>query len=123
MSFKSSGVPQGIAMPSRRRFVQGLAAGGAIAGLGLWPRASWAQTAQAMPTLRGTEFDLSIGETLVNYTGSTRPAVTINGTVPGPLLRIGHAVAERQSQEAIDLFEVRRRLGGAGEEIDSSGFH
>ena len=87
MSFKSSGVPQGIAMPSRRRFVQGLAAGGAIAGLGLWPRASWAQTAQTMPTLRGTEFDLSIGETLVNYTGSTRPAVTINGTVPGPLLR------------------------------------
>ena len=87
MSFKSSGVPQGIAMPSRRRFVQGLAAGGAVAGLGLWPRASWAQTANAMPTLRGTEFDLSIGETLVNYTGSTRPAVTINGTVPGPLLR------------------------------------
>ena len=87
MSFKSSGVPQGIAMPSRRRFVQGLAAGGAVAGLGLWPRASWAQTAHAMPTLRGTEFDLSIGETLVNYTGSTRPAVTINGTVPGPLLR------------------------------------
>ena len=40
-----------------------------------------------MPTLRGTEFDLSIGETLVNYTGQTRPAVTINGTVPGPLLR------------------------------------
>ena len=87
MSFKSTGVPQGIAMPSRRRFVQGLAAGGAVAGLGLWPRASWAQTAHAMPTLRGTEFDLSIGETLVNYTGSTRPAVTINGTVPGPLLR------------------------------------
>jgi CopA family copper-resistance protein len=87
MSFKSSGVPQGIAMPSRRRFVQGLAAGGAIAGLGLWPRASWAQTAQTMPTLRGTEFNLIIGETLVNYTGSTRPAVTINGTVPGPLLR------------------------------------
>ena len=87
MSFKSTGVPQGIAMPSRRRFVQGLAAGGAVAGLGLWPRASWAQTAHAMPTLRGTEFDLSIGETLVNFTGQTRPAVTINGTIPGPLLR------------------------------------
>ena len=28
--------------PSRRRFVQGLAAGGAIAGLGLWPKPSWA---------------------------------------------------------------------------------
>ncbi|MES2858635.1 MAG: copper resistance system multicopper oxidase [Pseudomonadota bacterium] len=87
MSSKYPGAPQGIAMSSRRRFVQGLAAGGAVAGLGLWPHAGWAQAAQSMPVLRGTEFDLSIGETLVNYTGRTRPAVTINGTVPGPLLR------------------------------------
>ncbi len=87
MSSKYPGAPQGIAMSSRRRFVQGLAAGGAVAGLGLWPHAGWAQAAQSMPVLRGTKFDLSIGETLVNYTGRTRPAVTINGTVPGPLLR------------------------------------
>ena len=117
MSFKSTGVPQGIAMPSRRRFVQGLAAGGAVAGLGLWPRASWAQTAHAMPTLRGTEFDLSIGETLVNYTGSTRPAVTINGTVPGPLLRwtednfgldhLGYAGAPGLATFGSDVFGVR----------------
>ena len=87
MSFKYPGVSPGIAMPSRRRFVQGLAAGGAVAGLGLWPQTGWAQQSRKMPVLRGTEFDLSVGETLVNYTGQTRPAVTINGTLPGPLLR------------------------------------
>jgi hypothetical protein len=27
---------------ARRRFVQGQALGGVVAGLGLWPRASWA---------------------------------------------------------------------------------
>ena len=77
----------GIAMPSRRRFVQGLAAGGAIAGLGLWPRAGWASNTATMPTLAGTEFDLHVGETLVNYTGRVRPAITINGSLPSPLLR------------------------------------
>jgi len=87
MSFKYPGVSPGIAMPSRRRFVQGLATGGALAGLGLWPQTGWAQQSRKMPVLRGTEFDLSVGETLVNYTGQTRPAVTINGTLPGPLLR------------------------------------
>ena len=88
MSSTFSGLPHGIAMPSRRRFVQGLAGGGALAGLGLWPKASWALRAPGqMEVLAGTAFDLSVGETLVNYTGRTRPAVTINGTLPGPLLR------------------------------------
>ncbi len=76
-----------LPMPSRRRFVQGLAAGGAIAGLGLWPRAGWASNTATMPTLAGTDFDLHVGETLVNYTGSVRPAITINGSLPSPLLR------------------------------------
>ena len=76
-----------LAMPSRRQFVQGLAAGGAVAGLGLWPRAGWASDAASMPTLTGTDFDLHVGETLVNYTGRTRPAITINGSLPSPLLR------------------------------------
>lgn len=73
---------------SRRRFVQGLAAGGAILGFGLWPRQSWALRSPGQPeVLTGTQYDLSIGETLVNYTGNTRPAITINGSVPGPVLR------------------------------------
>ena len=74
--------------PSRRCFVQGLAAGGAVAGLGLWPRTSWAMKSPGQLTvLTGTEFDLGIGETLVNFTGRTRPAITVNGSLPAPLLR------------------------------------
>lgn len=84
-SFRHAGGPIGL---SRRRFVQGLAAGGAVAGLGLWPRPSWAVNTQGLPNvLSGTEFDLTIGETPVNFTGATRPAITVNGSIPAPLLR------------------------------------
>jgi CopA family copper-resistance protein len=89
MSSESSGRgPHGAFQPSRRRFVQGLAAGGAVAGLGLWPRPTWALTSPGHANvLAGTEFDLVIGETLMNFTGRTRPAVTVNGSLPGPILR------------------------------------
>jgi len=77
-----------LAQPSRRRFVQGLAAGGAIAGLGLWPRATWALQSAGLPTvLTGTEFDLRIGETPMNFTGRARTAITVNDSLPAPLLR------------------------------------
>lgn len=73
---------------ARRRFVQGLAAGGAVAGLGLWPRPSWALKGEGeQNVLTGTEFDLSIGETPMNFTGRTRPAITVNGSLPAPILR------------------------------------
>ncbi|RCS29919.1 copper resistance system multicopper oxidase [Rhodanobacter denitrificans] len=74
---------------SRRRFVQGLALGGAAAGLGLLrPASAWALTSPGQPTaLGGTDFALDIVETPVNYTGKTRLATTINGGIPGPLLR------------------------------------
>ena len=90
MSFDASGRHPGDPIrSSRRRFVQGLAAGGAVASLGLWARPDWALAAgpgQA-GVLSGTEFDLTIGETPMNFTGRTRPAVTVNGSVPAPLLR------------------------------------
>ena len=67
---------------SRRTFVKGLALpllGGysALAQSGRRPQ----------EVLRGTSFDLSIGESPMNFTGSTRIAQTINGSIPGPLLR------------------------------------
>ena len=59
--------------------------------LGLAP---WAAHAQAAPTatgtapeLRGREFDLTVAETPVNFTGKPRVATTINGSIPGPTLR------------------------------------
>ncbi|MBS0193031.1 MAG: copper resistance system multicopper oxidase [Proteobacteria bacterium] len=74
--------------PSRRRFVQGLAAGGAVAGLGVWSRYAAAQPLpMRVPVLTGTHFDLSVGQTLMNFTGRVRPAVTVNGLLPGPTLR------------------------------------
>ncbi|MFZ3202831.1 MAG: copper oxidase [Pseudomonadales bacterium RIFCSPLOWO2_02_FULL_63_210] len=73
---------------SRRTFVKGLTAGGILASLGLWRTPVWAVTSPSQPTmLSGTDFELFIGETPVNITGSARTAMTINGTLPGPILR------------------------------------
>ncbi len=74
---------------SRRRFVQGVAIGTAAAGLGLLrPSNAWALTSPGQPTaLSGTDFALEVAETAVNFTGVARPATTVNGSVPGPLLR------------------------------------
>ena len=73
---------------SRRRFVQGLAAGGAAAALDWrgWP--AWAQ-AQPLtpPILAGTHFGLTIDALPVNFTGQRAIATAINGSVPGPTLR------------------------------------
>ncbi len=74
---------------SRRRFVQGMAMGGVAAGLGLGSRALWANSdqVQKIPVLRGTDFDLTIGEQVVNFTGTPRIGTTVNGSLPAPLLR------------------------------------
>ena len=73
----------------RRTFVKGLAVGGAAAGLGLW-RPSLSASSGRAPTptdFAGTDFDLTIGETPMDFTGSPRVAVTVNGSVPAPTLR------------------------------------
>ena len=90
MSFHSNaGSAGGPRHASRRRFVQGLAAGGVLAGLGLRATASWASRPPGHPpVLSGTDFRLDIGETLVNFTGAVRPAITVNGSLPAPILRL-----------------------------------
>jgi FtsP/CotA-like multicopper oxidase with cupredoxin domain len=73
---------------SRRTFVKGLAIGGLFGGLGLWRTPVWAISSPGEPqVLAGNDFDLFIGESPVNFTGSPRTAQTINGGIPGPLLR------------------------------------
>ena len=81
--------PPAPADPSRRRFVQGLALGGAAASLGLLRSGqAWSQSSTAQPTvLSGTEFDLTIGEIMVDITGHRRSAMVVNGQLPGPILR------------------------------------
>ncbi len=77
--------------PTRRRFVQGVVAGGTLAGLGLLGRVAAAgvdaRALPRLPELRGREFDLVVDETPVDFTGRTRSAITVNGSVPAPLLR------------------------------------
>ena len=88
MSSIRYGETGGVVSPTRRRFIQGIAAAGAVSALGFWPKPGWALRSPGQPeVLSGTEFDLSVGETLVNFTGEIRPAVTINGSLPAPLLR------------------------------------
>jgi len=80
--------PRPPSSPSRRSFVQGLAAGGVVAGLAAVSRAAWASPGVPSPNvLAGTRFDLRIGQSLANFTGRTRNAITVNGLLPGPILR------------------------------------
>jgi CopA family copper-resistance protein len=73
----------------RRRFVTGMAAGGALLGLGMAPGIASAapMRKQQVQTLSGTRFDLTYSPTPVNFTGQERFATAINGSVPAPTLR------------------------------------
>ncbi len=75
----------------RRRFVKGVAAGGALLCLGTLPGGSSAAEAipsgGQIPVLRGTKFHLTIAPQPVDFTGRRRLATAVNGTVPGPVLR------------------------------------
>lgn len=75
----------------RRRFIQGLAVGATTLSLGLRPlRAAGAEASPAPSppaVLAGTDFDLRIGTTPVNFTGRARQAITVNGSLPAPVLR------------------------------------
>jgi CopA family copper-resistance protein len=68
----------------RRRLLQGAGAAAALAGLA--PARLLAAGQATQPILRGTEFDLEIAPTPVNFTGSSQVATAVNGQVPGPVL-------------------------------------
>ena len=56
-----------------------------------WPAVAWGlpqplAPVQPQDVLRGQEFDLEIGHGRVNFTGAERTAITINGSLPAPLL-------------------------------------
>lgn len=89
MTYRAPWIALAADLP-RRRFLRAVAAGGALVGLMPLVRPVWAGTTAratgAAPVLRGTEFDLLIAETPVDFTGKPRMATTINGSIPAPTL-------------------------------------
>ena len=69
---------------TRRRFIQGAAAG--VLSLAPWPLRR-AVAASRAPVLSGTEFQLEIGPVPMNVTGRSVTATGINGQIPAPTLR------------------------------------
>jgi CopA family copper-resistance protein len=74
---------------SRRTFVKGLAVAGAGASVASWGTRASAQgnAPSKWKEIDGTDLDLRIGETPMNFTGNPRVAFTVNGSVPAPTLR------------------------------------
>lgn len=73
---------------ARRRFVQGLVAGGVFAAGGLNSKIALAASEPKSQTiLSGNQFSLNINYLEVNFTGEERLATAINGSVPAPVLR------------------------------------
>jgi CopA family copper-resistance protein len=73
---------------SRRRFVQGAAAGAVVAACEWNGGAAFGQAAPFNPpSLTGEHFDLAIDSLPVNFTGHRSLATAVNGSVPGPILR------------------------------------
>ena len=89
MGFKKSS--QQVSTP-RRRFVQGLIAGGVLAAFPSVLHAASSLVAGTItgtvPELSGEVIDLVIDESPVNFTGVVRMATTINGSIPAPTLRL-----------------------------------
>ncbi|HVK41226.1 MAG TPA: multicopper oxidase domain-containing protein, partial [Phenylobacterium sp.] len=76
----------------RRQLLRGASmVGGGLAVSAMLP--SWAQSAtpgllSTLPTVSGENIALTIGHTPFKVDGRMGHAVTINGTVPGPLVRL-----------------------------------
>ena len=85
----------------RRTLLRSAAAGGGLLGLqGLMP--AWAQTGSPglrsdLPSLVGPNIDLTVGHSPFSVGGRTGHAVTVNGLLPAPLLRLREGQTARLS--------------------------
>ena len=77
---------------NRRQLLRGATGLGAAAGVSSlfpsWARGASLGLAPALPTLSGADIKLAIGHSAIDVDGRMGHAVTINGTVPGPLIRL-----------------------------------
>lgn len=73
---------------SRRRFVQGIAAGSGLLASGIGSAVmAGSNGGQQQQVLSGQNFKLTYDYQKVNFTGKERLATAINGSVPAPILR------------------------------------
>jgi len=90
---------------TRRRFVQGLAAGGVLASAGAWrPRRAALAASADVASLPGPLIDLAIGAHQVNFTGETRTA-----TRERHAARSDPALAGGRRRDAVRAQRPRRR--------------
>ena len=85
----------------RRRFIGAAAAGGTTAALAGWYPA-WAQPVSSgiiapLPTVSGNDITLRIARQTMRIDGKVSRAIGINGTVPGPLVRLKQGQTARLS--------------------------
>jgi len=95
---------------ARRRFVQGIAAAGVVLPLAsaLAPFA-WAYDAvDGGSELKGNTFDLEIAPMQVNFTGKERTATTVNGLLPGPIIKLkeGETVSIRVTNRLDEMCTI-----------------
>ena len=102
---------------SRRGFLAG--AGAAAAGAALFP--AWAQPVSsgvgqgAMPEVSGNDIALTISRIPLRVDGKVARGIGINGTVPGPLIRL------REGQNA--RLRVTNAIRGRGGDDESTSIH
>lgn len=82
-----------IELDRRHLLFGSLSVGGALSASALFP--SWARAASSLPNSRkgldelsGDQIDLVIGNTNFAVEGRSAQAISINGTIPGPLIRL-----------------------------------
>ena len=74
---------------NRRRFLAGGAAAAGLAAIyPAWARSGTAGIAKPLPTVAGTDIALTIHRMTLTADGRTTSAIGINGTVPGPVVRL-----------------------------------
>ena len=78
-----------VASIDRRQFLKVSAGFSVLSGVGLRPRALWASVEPAGEGLvEAVEYDLAVGRLGVSFSGDSAEASSINGMIPGPLLRL-----------------------------------
>jgi len=103
----------------RRDFLRAATLGGGAAAMaGIMP--AWAQPVSrgatpSLPTLRGNEVSLTVGDVTLRVDGEVSRGVGINGTVPGPLLRL------REGEQV--RLRVTNALAGRASGDDHTSIH